>query len=306
MDPHDARGSEQNWQGIIHNWLGIFLAVFAGEQYNIPNDYDDDSGVAFLFRAVSNPQNPSAARIYYEDNGVLLENVNTGTPFRRRTLEESAIAYNVSSLNQDQLNTANLENLGFIAIDLVIDDTSGNMTIKLPNGDEIPADDDAAIHESIRSGMTNTTFTTNVRDSMESNFSSTLASAYALSPDVSQTESGNYRGFRIDVDGAGGFSLSNKVETQRQLIEGPIDILAIGAQYIRGSTSSSNSTSNGTNTNSTDSAHRISHRGAHQRLKHKRQTATVEGPVQCGPGQPCLDGSCCKQYALICLSSLQY
>ncbi|KAH3998458.1 hypothetical protein HBI56_205010 [Parastagonospora nodorum] len=292
-DPHDGRGSEQDWQGIIHGKLGATLTAIIGEEGNrLGQDYDDNSGIAFLFRAIANVNHPSAARVYYEDNGEYRDSINPGTSFRRRSLEEEGMLANATLLSAENLDQADLESMGFVSIDFVPND-SGSLTIKLPNGKQLAADDQEAYTDAIKSGMTNTTFTAYDYNSFASN--STSAHAPLL-----ESESSDNQVPRINVNGAEGFNLTYKVETQRQPIEDSIDILAIGTEYIRGSVYSSNSTQNATDAkNATDSkgtssAKRITHRGAHQHFSHKRQAAPVEGPIQCGPGQPCLDGSCCN------------
>lgn len=62
------------------------------------------------------------------------------------------------------------------------------------------------------------------------------------------------------------------VLTHREYIPGAIDILSIGTGYILGQTTENNSARPGY-------------------FQTKRAAA---GPVQCGPGSPCLDGSCCN------------
>jgi chitinase len=273
--------------------LGATLtAIIAEEGNRLGPDYNDNSGIAFLFRAIANVNHPSAARVYHEDNGAYLDNINSGTPFRRRSLEEEGMLANATLLNAEKLDQADLESMRFVSIDFVPND-SGSLTIKLPNGKQLAADDQEAYTDAIKSGMPNTTFTAYDYNSFALN--STSAHAPLL-----ESESSENQVPRINVNGAEGFNLTYKVETQRQPIENSIDILAIGTDYIRGSVYSSNSTQNATDAkNETDSkgtksVKRITHRGAHQHFSHKRQAAPVEGPIQCGPGQPCLDGSCCK------------
>lgn len=256
-------------------------------------DYNDDSAVTFVFRTATNPQQPTAARIYYEDNGQTLDNVFPGTQFRRRSMEELSLAYKNSLRDHDQLAGADLEAHGFVTIDFVVDDAMGNLTVKLPNGKEVPANDNAAFHNAIQSGMTNTMMIPDGLNFFGSNPRSILAPVYARPQNMSEAETESDGTFRISVNGTEGFNMSDKTATHCQPIEGSLDILAIGTDYIRGSTSS-NGTSNGTTLNETSSTHQPSHRGAHERFKHRRQTTKVEGPIQCGPGQPCLDGSCCK------------
>lgn len=102
-------------------------------------------------------------------------------------------------------------------------------------------------------------------------------------------------------------STTYDLETQRQPKVGVIDIISLSEQYILGQLGS-NYTTNGTapsaNASITDNgpSSRI-RRSLHgqgvmhrHRLSEKRQATTpiVEGPIQCGPGKPCLDGSCCN------------
>jgi chitinase len=84
-------------------------------------------------------------------------------------------------------------------------------------------------------------------------------------------------------------------ETQQNPV-GAIDIIELSKQYILGQIGSHNTT-NGTSTNNTaslsprHSRHAKKHISPHNIALQKR----VDGPVQCGAGQPCLDGSCCSK-----------
>jgi hypothetical protein len=82
---------------------------------------------------------PSAARVYYEDNGAYLDNINPGTSFQRQSLEEEGMLANATLLSAKNLNQADLESLGFVSIDFVPND-SGSLTIKLLNRKQLAAD----------------------------------------------------------------------------------------------------------------------------------------------------------------------
>jgi chitinase len=86
------------------------------------------------------------------------------------------------------------------------------------------------------------------------------------------------------------------LETQQNPV-GAIDIIGLSEQYILAQIESNQTTSNGTLTNNItvlrrwQSPHTKSH-AVHHNLHLQRR---VDGPIQCGVGQPCLDGSCCNK-----------
>jgi len=77
----DARGSEQNWQGYIHGFLGAHLEARAAAENAI---YDYDTPIAFRFHySDQSPTVTWAARIVGVGATILRE-INPGTPFQRR------------------------------------------------------------------------------------------------------------------------------------------------------------------------------------------------------------------------------
>ena len=91
----------------------------------------------------------------------------------------------------------------------------------------------------------------------------------------------------------------SRIQTPRQLSEGNVDILALGEFYIEGNIESNMTLSS----NETQ-------RGSLSRPRRRRQNLLSgklgngfspytplnkrDGPIQCGPNQPCLDNSCCN------------
>jgi len=89
-DDTDARGSEQNWQGFIHGFLGAHLEarlVNNGVRFTV------DNPVAFRFHwEVQSPDVTWAARINMdrEHETDTLKEVNPGTPFQRRDKKDAS------------------------------------------------------------------------------------------------------------------------------------------------------------------------------------------------------------------------
>jgi hypothetical protein len=87
-----------------------------------------------------------------------------------------------------------------------------------------------------------------------------------------------------------------KFETQQEPNGDAIDIIALSEMYILGQIESSGAT-NAT----TSHAHRRALHHHHHEIHHGHKHATqhsrraVEGPIQCGPDQPCKDGACCNK-----------
>jgi len=83
-DETDARGSEQNWQGFIHGFLGAHLEARVAEDdpNYIPLD-NLDNPIAFRFHYEDFPDANWAARVVKDgDQGFTL--IRPGTPFTRR------------------------------------------------------------------------------------------------------------------------------------------------------------------------------------------------------------------------------
>lgn len=86
-----------------------------------------------------------------------------------------------------------------------------------------------------------------------------------------------------------------------------VDIIGWSKQIILGQISTNNGTSNETLTNSTSEhlskhSRHVRHVGKHTRHVNNNISPyrpglqkRVDGPIQCGPGQPCLDESCCSK-----------
>lgn len=78
-------------------------------------------------------------------------------------------------------------------------------------------------------------------------------------------------------------------ETQQEHRGENIDIIRLSEMYILGQLSSPNATANHSAWNGRTASQ---HPHTTRRLIDKR---AVEGPIQCGPGQPCKDGACCNK-----------
>jgi chitinase len=89
------------------------------------------------------------------------------------------------------------------------------------------------------------------------------------------------------------------LETQQNPV-GAIDIIELSKQYILGQIGFHNAT-NGILTNNTSSLSRKQSRHAKKHISSYNigMQKRVDGPVQCGPGQPCLNGSCCSKESML-------
>lgn len=188
--------------------------------------------------------------------------------------------------------------------------------IHMSNGQVIPAEDTVAVTAAVGETMTDASAATTLNNPglvrLFSGGSSDPEFA-AMSPEPSPQNVSNsiepeVLKFNSTPSGANAsLSTTYDLETQRQPEVGVIDIISLSEQYILGQLGSNNTT-NGTapscNASFPDNGpssrirrsshgHGVMHR---HRLSEKRQTTipVVEGPIQCGPGKPCLDGSCCN------------
>lgn len=121
----DARGSEQNWQGWIHGFLGGHLeARLVADDV----DYDYNTPIAFRFRyADESPTVTWAARIAMSGGANILSEINPGTPFQRR-----------SKIGMDRLVTNFIPN------------GNGSMAIELPNGEVHRTHERGAVRQALK------------------------------------------------------------------------------------------------------------------------------------------------------------
>jgi chitinase len=80
---HDARGSEQNWQGFVHRYLGAELKRQAEATYG-RTEVSSHTPVAFRFVTTPNARDIWATRIEWDGDGRRnWQPVTPGTSFRR-------------------------------------------------------------------------------------------------------------------------------------------------------------------------------------------------------------------------------
>ncbi|KAF2024262.1 glycoside hydrolase [Setomelanomma holmii] len=154
---------------------------------------------------------------------------------------------------------------------VVADYNSTDIFVEMPNGQLIPADDTASLDQAVKDSLT-------LVNGTVSPDSANDADALLLCTDVptwSITAS--------DVDQS---LTTYDLETQREPQQGVINIIGLSQQYILGQLGSNQTRNNTLMQNSTVSS-RI-------RRNQSLNMRAVDGSVQCGPGQPCLDGSCCN------------
>ncbi|KAH4252578.1 chitinase [Parastagonospora nodorum] len=317
-------GSEQNWQGLIHASLARILFNHFQAQSPKVNPTQED-GIAFRFRLLDGAKAVAqrhGARVYFLDAAGAEQFQGKGG-FRRRSGE----TINVPSTNTstaakltfaDNLSTADLVDAGWVYAGFVMDDNSTEPIIEMPSGEVITAGDTTALNAAVKLSMTVVNGST---QSVSFGDTDDVLAPAAASATLSAMAAGS-SGFTV---GATPFNTSSSVEknvtswnitagdvdeslttydfqTQRQPQSDMIDIIGLSEQYILGqlsgnSTRNSIGSVNGTRLlNETGSAatwRRSSHHQMHQSGALTKRQA-VEGPMQCGPGKPCLDGSCCN------------
>ncbi|KAF1942659.1 hypothetical protein EJ02DRAFT_511607 [Clathrospora elynae] len=258
----NARGSEQNWQGSVHGYLGGHLEVEA----RALGPYNDDMPIAFQFVRVNSPLDIWAARVEFDDSGFPggrgWDPVHPGTTFVRRADEK------VERHATQFVPTGN-----------------GSLAIVLSNGEVFHGHEPTALQRAVKRSEEL------IRGGLRKRSTSTATEE--VQPEISNsTDVPKWHITAEDVDPS---LTTYGLETQQNPVDA-IDIIELSKQYILGQIGSHNTT-NGTLINNTASpSHRHSrhakkHMSPHNIALQKR----VDGPVQCGPGQPCLDGSCCNK-----------
>ncbi|KAF2714297.1 glycoside hydrolase family 18 protein [Pleomassaria siparia CBS 279.74] len=259
---HDARGSEQNWQGQIHGLLGAHLeARVAADGMN----YDRNTPIAFRFEYESRPNERWAARVLTDRNdGNYDQAIIPGTPFRRN--EENYLRPDIS----------------------FIPNANGSLAIELSNGEVFRTHERRAMHYAIERVR-------NLSRRGNNKAAINARTEEGVSRLNNETKTPEWHITAEDVNPA--LSVYG-LQTQQDPVDA-IDIIEWSKQIILGQVESNNNTKNATLANQT-TAH-ISRQ--HPRAQHADMPVSpnyiglqkrVDGPIQCGPDQPCLDGSCCS------------
>jgi hypothetical protein len=199
----------------------------------------------------------------------------------------------------------------------VMDDNSTEPIIEMPSGEVITAADTTALNAAVKLSMTvvnGSTQSVSFGDTDDvlapaaasATFSAMAAGSsgftFGATPvNTSSFVEKNVTSWNITAGDVDESLTTYEFQTQRQPQSDMIDIIGLSEQYIlgqlsgngtRNSTGSVNGTKLLNETGSAATWRRSSHHQMHQRgALIKRQA--VEGPIQCGPGKPCLDGSCC-------------
>lgn len=271
------------------------MAAAAADNLIYGQQYNGDDAMAFLFRRVTNPGAPYAARVYFPDNNELVNKITPGTPFRPRTVQEAVMAGNTTTLSTSEFQNADLKQLGFAAIDIIPNDSGSGVKVRMPNGQEIPEAAIGSVNASLLlSMMLNSTGGATSTAESASTFSSGMMDYSTTTPTPSfATASTTVVGSNLSAlptwsvlaENVDSSLTTYGLETQQQPDKGVIDLLELGTQYILGQDLQS-VLGNGTKNNNSISP---------AVLRSIPVNKRVEGPVQCGPNQPCLDGSCCNK-----------
>ncbi|PVI00005.1 glycoside hydrolase family 18 protein [Periconia macrospinosa] len=257
---HDPRGSEQNWQGFIHGILGAHLEAQLG---NADMDYNYNTPVAFRFSWITDPNEVWAAQVSSDRAyGGWDQSVRPGTNFR-------SFGNNYSRPDIDFIPNGN----GSLAVQL-----SNGEVLRTHEGNSIPR-----IRERIMS------LSGGGKDRVASNF--TAGNGMSKPNDTTP--------WHITAEDISPKLSTYGLHTQQDPVEA-IDIIGWSKEIILGQLQGINSTNDTTLANQTmanigRSQPKIPIARTDDPNSHHSWQKRVDGPIQCGPGQPCLDGSCCSK-----------
>ena len=301
--------SEQNWQGKIHTALRrVLVKKIEAMRKQAPAN---DEAVAFQFRTATHTGQQHAARVYYRDKGTDTAVGLPGPPrtltgvvpratsaarlaLLRRQIPEANATAEEKLIFGKGLSTEDYLDLGWVAVDLIVDEESGEF-FKVADKVEVPIDNTMALRMALDSSILPSS-NTNTSLNTSSNSSSFVPSSVSeLSSDDSPVISAAAIPWNIDADNVEELQIASVgLETQQQHGSERIDIIGLSEAYILGQINQGNTTKNNSEGLNTTSHSIEAAPSAFGKVLRHRQ-APVEGPIQCGPGQPCLDGSCCNK-----------
>jgi chitinase len=321
--------SEQNWQGTIHGRLkSILRKKIKALRGNNPKS---DEAVAFKFRTATYVTQGHAARVYFRqgNNNVAVGSPSSGgsgtiivpragpTPatgqhdrvLRRQIPHANATAMEKLEFGKG-LSIADYADMGWISVDLMIDDSVPGQvtaTFKMPDGEVIPAEQTTAMMRALDTFILPASNTSAIPDYISPSAMFTTE----FSTDGSVQKSSDPAPWNISATDVEGMSTTYGLTTQQEPGKDRIDIIALSREYILAQIDQSNSTGNHS-IQPEIKAHKDPTPGStfgrllrHRRSQDQAESAispfspllnrAVEGPVQCGPGNPCKDESCCNK-----------
>ncbi|KZL66354.1 carbohydrate-binding module family 18 protein [Colletotrichum tofieldiae] len=267
---HGRVRSEQDWQGSSHSILGRRLRTATGASFR--------DGMRFRLRLI-NDVNAGPARVWYPNGNGQLDHEDLSTPLRRLKRHVTAEIFASGQI----LSTTDYLSMGYLSDEVII--LGNNETaIRLADQGVISVEEleaKVAAEETIDTSLpsasqpTNRTPLTTSSEELSSttprtnveNWNETNAGTdHRNNTATEEAQPWNVTAAEVDE------SLTQySLKTQQQPTGDRLDIIAIGTIYILGQISILNATTNATS------------------LRRR-----ADGPVQCGPDSPCVDGSCCN------------
>lgn len=298
--------SEQTWQKYIHLELRNTLWDLAYEELGNRKPYDSEA-VMFEFRLTYDP-NMGPARVLVDDRDNDYHPVRRGMDSKNKRLSAKEYLDWASTVRLDGPDAHRMK-----VKELVID-SNGETKIRIDGILHDPNSLSNGYGPSPAMNLTSARNSTLLLSLPEDAYGSSPAtnrtadttSLLSLSMTLSALPKRPSSAGRIpkpwnitagDVD----VSLTkHKLHTPRQPKRGRIDILAVGTNYILGQIGTNTTRAGNSGRNNSTSPTPPGKGGRGKPKERKRGAFTLytplnkrDGPVQCGPNQPCLDESCC-------------
>jgi hypothetical protein len=208
------------------------------------------------------------------------------------------------------LSAADSEDMGWVSIDLMIDHSVPGHVVsafKMPDGGLIPAEQTTTIMRALEALILPPINGSAIPDDVSP---STMSTAEFRTNSSVKTSSDPVP-WNISATDVGGISTTYDLATQQEPRKDRIDIIALSGEYILAQVRQPNSTGNHsiqteikTHKHSAPSpifGRLLRHRQSHEQARSDISpfspllNRAVEGPIQCGPGNPCKDESCCNK-----------
>jgi hypothetical protein len=321
--------SEQNWQGVIHGKLRMILSKkIKAVRGTVP---EIDEAVAFEFGTATFADQGHAARVYFRqgNNDVAVGVPSSGgsgtiivprpgptpAPWRQdRKIRRQIPHANATAMEKLEfgagLSGADYEDMGWVSIDLMIDHSVPGHVVaafKMPDGGLIPVEQTTTIMRALDALILPPFNVSAIPDEVAP---STMFTAKFRTNGSVKTSS-NSVPWNISATDVEGMSTKYDLATQQEPGKDRIDIIALSREYILAQVGQPNSTGNHSiQTEIKTHKHSASSPTFGRLLRHRQSyeqaisdvtpfspllNHAVEGPIQCGPGNPCKDESCCNK-----------
>ncbi|KAF6823885.1 carbohydrate-binding module family 18 protein [Colletotrichum musicola] len=265
-------GSEQDWQGTSHSMLRRRLTA------GLPPNRED--ALRFRLRLI-NDIDVGPARIWFTDANGQPDHSDLARPPKRLKRQETAEVFASGLI----LSTEDYLSMGYVSDEVIVLSNNGTKVRFADEGiisveeleAKVAAEDATDESLSPATQLTNGTLPTTSSGTLSSatpsssttrveKWNETYAGTDSWNTTTEDVQPWNVTAAEVDE------SLTEySFKTHQQPTSDKVDILNIGTNYILGQISSPNSTANFTS------------------LRRR-----ADGPIQCGPDSPCVDGSCCN------------